>query len=66
MEDLTKQVVDAIAGALAPASHEQSRVISKASDLYDELLARGFVDAPRYKLSPLDLVPPKSLGLVRK
>lgn len=63
MEDLNKQVARLLATEQRPGpTEEQSRVIRQASQLFDELRAKGLVDAPRYKLAPMDAVPPKSLS----
>jgi len=65
MEDLTKQVANVLAHFRSAAAQEQSRMILQASSLHDELEARGFVEAPRYKLAPMDAVPPKALSAGR-
>jgi len=60
MHDLIKQVRDVLNDRPAPTSVGQSRVIDEASHLFDVLRARGLIEPPRYKLAPLDSVPPKS------
>ena len=62
MHDLTKQVRDVLNGQPRPASADQSQTIDHASRLFDELKAKGLIDAPRYKIAPLDSVPPKSFS----
>lgn len=62
MYDLTKQVRDVLNGQQRPASADQSQMIDHASKLFDELKAKGLIDAPRYNLAPLDSVPPKAFS----
>ena len=62
MYDLTKQVRDVLSNQTSPASANQSQTIDHASRLFDELKAKGLIDAPRYKLAPIDSVPPKSFS----
>ena len=44
------------------AAPDQSQMIDHASRLFDELKARGLIEGPRYKLAPLDSVPPKTFS----
>ena len=60
MGDFSKQIGDGSNGQLRPSATEQSRTIDLACKLFDELKAKGLIDAPRYRLSPLDSVPPRS------
>lgn len=62
MHDLIKQVHDVLNGQPRPASADQSQTIDRASKLFDDLKARGLIEAPRYKLAPLDSVPPKTFS----
>ena len=62
MYDLTKQVRDVLRGQPEPSSADQRQTIDHASKLFDELKAKGLIDAPRYKLAPLDSVPPKAFS----
>jgi hypothetical protein len=61
MNDLTKQVRDVLNGLPVPDSVRQSRTIFEASKLFDDLRDRGLIDAPTYRLAPLDAAPPKSI-----
>ena len=62
MHDLTKQVSDVLNSKPRPSSADQCQTIDHASKLFDELKAKGLIDAPRYKLAPLDSVPPKAFS----
>lgn len=62
MYDLTKQVKDVLDGQPRSPSVDQSQTIEHASKLFDELRAKGLIDAPRFKLAPLDSVPPKAFS----
>ena len=62
MYDLMKQVHDVLNGRPRLASSNQSQTIDHASKLFDDLKARGLIEAPRYKLAPLDSVPPKTFS----
>lgn len=61
MDDLSRQVLDAIRGqTVQPSAQRQSSAIDAASRLFDELQAKGLIEPPAFKLAPLDSVPPKS------
>ena len=62
MHDLMKQVHDVLNGQPRLTSPDQSQMIDHASRLFDDLKARGLIEAPRYKLAPLDSVPPKTFS----
>ena len=62
MYDLTKQVHDVLKGQPGSSSADQRQAIDHASKLFDEMKAKGLIDAPRYKLAPLDSVPPKAFS----
>lgn len=53
-----------LAVAEAPKS-QQSDGIAHATKLFNDLAARGLLDAPTYRLAPFNAVPPKSAALTK-
>ncbi len=43
----------------------QSQMVAQATKLYDELLSKGLVEPPTYKIAPLNSVPPKAVSYVK-
>ena len=65
--DLLKQVGDLIGRITSDsrASEQQSSRIAEAARIFDDLAARGLVDAPSYRLAPMNAIPPKATVLAR-
>lgn len=64
--DLAHQVDQLLESVKRNQSFEQSQSIEYATKIFESLLTQGLVDAPTYKIAPLNSVPPKETLLTAK
>jgi len=60
MEDLAKMLEEVLKEQVA-ASKVQARQVETAAKLVDDLVDRGLLDAPSYRLAPTNSIPCRSL-----
>jgi hypothetical protein len=64
--DLAHQVDILLESVMSNQNCKQSQSIEYATKIFESLREQGLVDAPTYKLAPLNSVPPKESFLPAK
>lgn len=64
--ELVKQIETILKQAEAQSLRTQDHTIKQASRVFDELVTKGLIDPPSYRLTPINAVPPKTLAFYKQ
>lgn len=63
--ELEKQVTEVIDRQSVAQGSFQSQRIEEATRIFDQLVERGLIDRPSYRLAPMNSVPPKAFSSIK-